>query len=122
MEHWHFIGIGGAGMSVLAHALRDQGATVSGSDLQESAALAGLRERGVRVTVGHRADNPDLARADKVVITAAVAPDNPELVAAQARSVPVIKRAALLGQLMQGRVGVAVAGTHGKTTTTAMIA
>ena len=122
MEHWHFIGIGGAGMSVLAHALRDQGAEVSGSDLQDSAALAALRARGVTITVGHRADNPDLAGATTVVITAAVRPDNPELQAAQVRGVPVIKRAALLGQLMAGRTGVAVAGTHGKTTTTAMIA
>jgi UDP-N-acetylmuramate--alanine ligase len=122
VEHWHFIGIGGAGMSVLAHALRDQGATVSGSDLQESAALAALRARGVRVTVGHRADNADLPHATRVVITAAVPADNPELLAARARGVPVIKRAAVLGQLMQGRTGVAIAGTHGKTTTTAMVA
>jgi UDP-N-acetylmuramate--alanine ligase len=122
VEHWHFIGIGGAGMSVLAHALRDQGATVSGSDLQESAALDALRARGVAVTVGHRADNADLPHASRVVITAAVPADNPELRAAQARGVPVVKRAAVLGQLMQGRAGVAVAGTHGKTTTTAMIA
>jgi UDP-N-acetylmuramate--alanine ligase len=122
MEHWHFIGIGGAGMSVLAHALRDQAATVSGSDLQESAALDALRARGVHITVGHRADNPDLPAATTVVITAAVAPDNPELQAAQARGIPVIKRAALLGRLMADRTGVAIAGTHGKTTTTAMVA
>jgi UDP-N-acetylmuramate--alanine ligase len=119
---WHLIGIGGAGMSVLAQALRDQGATVSGSDLQESPTLAALRARGVAVSVGHSAANPDLAQADKVVVTAAVAPDNPELLAAQARGLPIIKRAALLGELMQGRAGIAVAGTHGKTTTTAMIA
>ncbi len=120
-EHWHFIGIGGAGMSVLAHVLRDQGAVVSGSDQSESAALDALRARGVAVRVGQAADNPDLATAGHVVISAAVPADNPELAAARAAGTPVISRAALLGRLMDERTGVAVAGTHGKTTTTAMI-
>jgi len=109
-------------MSVLAHALLDRGDVVSGSDQSESRALEGLRARGARVALGHQATNPDLAAADRVVITAAVAVANPELAAARAAGKPVLKRAALLGQLMDERTGVAVAGTHGKTTTTAMIA
>jgi UDP-N-acetylmuramate--alanine ligase len=121
MAHWHFVGIGGAGMSVLAHALLDRGDTVSGSDQSESAALDGLRARGAAVTVGHDAGNPDLARADTVVITAAAPADNPEIAAARAAGKPLLKRAALLGRLMDERVGVAVAGTHGKTTTSAMV-
>jgi UDP-N-acetylmuramate--alanine ligase len=122
MTHWHFIGIGGAGMSVLAHALLDRGDTVSGSDQSDSVALEALRARGATVSVGHRADNPGLAGADQVVITAAVPADNPELQAARAAGKPVVKRAVVLGALMDERVGVAVAGTHGKTTTTAMVA
>src|SRR5438046_2347791 len=109
-------------MSVLAHALVDRGATVSGSDQGESTTLAELRARGVRVRVGHDAANPDLAAADRVVISAAVPATNPELAAARTTGKPVILRAALLGQLMDERTGVAVAGTAGKTTTTAMIA
>src|SRR3954447_7507813 len=120
--HWHLIGIGGSGMSVLAQALRERGATVSGSDQSDSPALADLRARGVAVRVGHDAANPDLAAADRVVISAAVREDNPELAAARAAGKPVILRSALLGQLMDERVGVAVAGTAGKTTTTAMVA
>lgn len=109
-------------MSVLAHAMLDRGAAVSGSDRSDSVALDGLRERGVSVTVGHRADNPDLAAADRVVVTGAVPEDNPELAAARASGKSIQKRAALLGELMDSRTGVAVAGTHGKTTTTAMVA
>ncbi|HUS16598.1 MAG TPA: UDP-N-acetylmuramate--L-alanine ligase [Chloroflexia bacterium] len=120
-EHWHFIGIGGAGMSVLAHALLDRGATVSGSDQGDSVALDGLRERGVAVRVGHDAADPGLAAANHVVISAAVPETNPELAFARAAGTPVITRAALLGQLMDERTGIAIAGTHGKTTTTAMV-
>ncbi len=108
-------------MSVLAHALLDRGDRVSGSDAGDSAALEALRARGAAVRVGQTADNPDLALADQVVLTGAVPAGNPELAAAQAAGKPVIKRAALLGRLMDERTGVAVAGTHGKTTTTAMV-
>jgi UDP-N-acetylmuramate--alanine ligase len=117
---WHFIGIGGAGMSALAMALLDLGAQVSGSDMSASDATKELEARGARIFVGHAAAN--LGDADRVVMTAALSPDNPELVAAQERGIPIIKRAALLGELMDLRRGVAVAGTHGKTTTSAMIA
>ncbi len=109
-------------MNVLAHALLDRGDRVSGSDVGDSAALAALRARGASVRVGHAADNPDLAVADQVVLTGAVPESNPELAAARAAGTPVVKRAVVLGQLMDERTGVAVAGTHGKTTTTAMIA
>src|SRR5829696_5365718 len=94
-QRWHFIGIGGAGMSALADALLDLGATVSGSDAADSATLRSLERRGARVAVGHSADN--LGNATRIVLTGAVPSDNPELVAAQERGLPVIKRAALLG-------------------------
>jgi UDP-N-acetylmuramate--alanine ligase len=119
-ERWHFIGIGGAGMSALAAALRDLGAVVSGSDLAESEATRELDGRGARIAIGHNPSN--LGDATRVVVTAAAPVDNPELVEARLRGLPIIKRAALLGMLMDMRRGVAVAGTHGKTTTSAMIA
>ncbi|MEO6457756.1 MAG: UDP-N-acetylmuramate--L-alanine ligase [Chloroflexia bacterium] len=119
-QHWHFIGIGGAGMSALAAALLDIGATVSGSDLAASDATLALEARGAKVYVGHSASN--LTDATQIVLTGAVPEDNPELLAAKRLDLPVIKRAALLGQLMDSRRGIAVAGTHGKTTTSAMIA
>src|SRR4051812_5569716 len=119
-ERWHFIGIGGAGMSALASALLDLGAAVSGSDLAESEVIRDLQERGVRFATGHSASN--VGDATRVVVTSAAPADNPEIVEAQWRGLPVIKRAALLGLLMDIRRGVAVAGTHGKTTTSAMIA
>ncbi len=119
-SRWHFIGIGGAGMSALASALLDLGASVSGSDMAASDATRELEARGARIYIGHSAEN--LGDATRVVVTAALSPDNPELVAAQERGIPVIKRAALLGELMDLRRGIAVAGTHGKTTTSSMIA
>jgi UDP-N-acetylmuramate--alanine ligase len=119
-ERCHFIGIGGAGMSALAMALLDLGASVSGSDMAASDATQELEACGARIYIGHNADN--LGDATRVVVTAALSPDNPELIAAQGRGVPIVKRAALLGELMDLRRGVAVAGTHGKTTTSAMIA
>ena len=119
-QHWHFIGIGGAGMSALASALLDLGATVSGSDLSPSDATRSLETRGAKVFAGHSASN--LAGATRVVLTGAVPEDNPELLAARSLEIPIVKRAALLGQLMDTKRGVAVAGTHGKTTTSAMIA
>lgn len=119
-QRWHFIGIGGAGMSALADALLDLGAPVSGSDAVESEATRELQARGARVAIGHDARN--LGDATRIVLTGAVSPDNPELIEAQRLGLPVTKRAVLLGMLMDTRRGVAVAGTHGKTTTSAMIA
>ncbi|MEO8285934.1 MAG: UDP-N-acetylmuramate--L-alanine ligase [Chloroflexota bacterium] len=119
-QRWHFIGIGGAGMSALADALLDLGAVVSGSDAVDSEALRELQARGARVAVGHSAAN--LGDATRIVVTGAVPSDNPELASAHERGLPVVKRAVLLGQLMDTRRGIAVAGTHGKTTTSAMVA
>jgi UDP-N-acetylmuramate--alanine ligase len=107
-------------MSALAAALLDLGAVVSGSDLAESEATRELQKRGARIATGHSASN--LGGATRVVVTAAAPADNPELVEARRLGLPVVKRAALLGMLMDMRRGVAVAGTHGKTTTSAMIA
>ena len=119
-HRWYFIGIGGAGMSALADALLDLGAPVSGSDAVESDATRELAGRGARIHIGH--DPSNLGDADRVVVTGAVPADNPELAAARERGLPVTKRAELLGLLMDTRQGVAVAGTHGKTTTSGMIA
>lgn len=107
-------------MSALAEALLDLGASVSGSDLSASGATEALEARGVRISIGHRAEN--LGDADRVVLTGAVPADNPELAAAQERDLLIVKRAVLLGQLMDLRRGLAVAGTHGKTTTSSMAA
>jgi UDP-N-acetylmuramate--alanine ligase len=119
-KHIHLVGIGGAGLSAIALVLLDEGYQVSGSDQQASAAAEYLAARGARVAFGHRAEN--VKEADLVVVSSAVPPDNPEIAAARAHGIPVVKRAELLGRMMQGRKGVAVAGTHGKTTTTGMIA
>ena len=116
----HFIAIGGSGMNGVASMLLDLGLPVSGSDRQESSYLSGLRGRGARVYVGHRAEQ--LGDAETVVASSAIRDDNPELAEARRRGLRVLHRSAALGSLMLGRRGVAVAGTHGKTTTTAMIA
>jgi UDP-N-acetylmuramate--alanine ligase len=116
----HLVGIGGAGMSAIATVLLERGYRVSGSDQAESEVTRGLREQGAEVFIGHRAEN--VGEVEMVVMSSAIRADNPELIAAQARGIPVNKRAQFLGWLMQGSLGVAVAGTHGKTTTTAMIA
>src|SRR5512143_3550304 len=116
----HFVGIGGAGMSGIAEVLANQGYEVSGSDLAENAATRRLSAMGVRVTVGHAAAN--VAAADAVVVSTAVADDNPEVAAARERRVPVVPRAQMLAELMRIKHGVAVAGTHGKTTTTSLVA
>ena len=116
----HFVGIGGAGMSGIAEVLANQGYQVSGSDLAESAATARLARLGVRVAIGHRATNTD--GADAVVVSTAVAADNPEVLAARERGVPVVPRAQMLAELMRLKQGIAVAGTHGKTTTTSLVA
>lgn len=120
VRHVHFVGIGGAGMSGIAEVLSTQQYRVSGSDLGESATTQHLRSVGVRVFIGHEASH--IAGADVVVISSAVPADNPEIVAANAMKIPVIPRAEMLGELMRFSKGVAVAGTHGKTTTTSMVA
>ena len=117
---FHIVGIGGAGMSAIATVLQERGYHVSGSDQADSDVTRALREHGAEVFIGQRAEN--VGAVDMVVTSSAIRADNPELIAAQQRSIPVTKRAQFLGWLMQGSLGVAVAGTHGKTTTTAMIA
>ena len=116
----HFIGIGGAGLSAIATVLLEQGYTVSGSDLQASPAIDRLARLGAAVHTGHAAAN--LGQAELVVVSSAVPAANPELVEADRRGVPIVKRAEWLGHMMAHQRGVAIAGTHGKTTTTAMIA
>lgn len=116
----HFIGIGGIGMSALARILQRWGYTVSGSDAQPSALTATLATEGLTVYAGHRAEQ--VAGADLVIYSAAVRDENPELAAARAAGIPSLKRAALLGLIANARVGLAVAGSHGKSTTSAMLA
>jgi len=116
----HFVGIGGSGMSGIAEVLLNLGYQVSGSDIQESAVTRRLASLGATVSVGHAAEH--VASADAVVVSTAVKDDNPEVIAARARKVPVVPRALMLAELMRLRQGVAVAGTHGKTTTTSLIA
>jgi UDP-N-acetylmuramate--alanine ligase len=119
-HHIHFIGIGGAGLSAIARVLMERGAVVSGSDLALSPAAEALARDGAQVYIGHRAGH--IAGADVVIASSAVREDNVEVQAARAAGIPVLRRAEVLGQLMEGHIGIAVAGTHGKTTTTAMIA
>ena len=120
MTRVHFVGIGGSGLSAIAQVLLESGYDVSGSDLVLSPFALALAGRGAHVYQGHSADNLD--GAEMVIVSSAVPADNPEVLAAQARGVPVLKRADFLGRLMEGRQGIAVAGTHGKTTTTGLIA
>jgi UDP-N-acetylmuramate--alanine ligase len=119
-RHIHFVGVGGIGMSGIAELLANLGYRVSGSDAKASESTDRLGRLGVDVAIGHHAGN--VGEADVVVFTSAVRADNPELVAAKARRIPVIPRAELLGELMRLRFGIAVAGAHGKTSTTSMIA
>jgi UDP-N-acetylmuramate--alanine ligase len=116
----HFVGIGGIGMSGIAEVLLNLGYRVGGSDLSESETTLRLRKAGADIAIGHRKDN--LRDADVVVTSSAVRPDNPEVAAAHERAIPVIPRAEMLAELMRLKYGVAVAGTHGKTTTTSLIA
>ncbi|NIC04483.1 UDP-N-acetylmuramate--L-alanine ligase [Billgrantia bachuensis] len=120
IRHIHFVGIGGAGMCGIAEVLANQGYQVSGSDLKTSPVVARLREHGIRVAIGHAEDN--VAGADVVVVSTAVDPSNPEIRWAQEHRVPVVRRAEMLAELMRFRHGIAVAGTHGKTTTTSLTA
>ncbi|MDP1606733.1 MAG: UDP-N-acetylmuramate--L-alanine ligase [Rhodocyclaceae bacterium] len=116
----HFVGVGGTGMSGIAEVLANQGYEVSGSDLAASATTRRLVEKGVQVTIGHAAGN--VQNADAVVVSTAVKEDNPEVVAARERHVPVVPRAQMLAELMRIKQGIAIAGTHGKTTTTSLVA
>lgn len=119
LQKFHLVGIGGSGMSGLAELLAADGFAVSGSDLRESRCTERLRGLGVRVHIGHGAAN--VSDACALVISSAVAADNPEIEAARQRGTPILHRATLLAELMRFRVGIAVAGSHGKTTTTAML-
>jgi UDP-N-acetylmuramate--alanine ligase len=116
----HFVGVGGIGMSGIAEVLVNLGYTVTGSDVADSANVKRLREKGIKVAIGHKAENLD--GADVVVVSSAIKPDNPELIAARARRLPVVRRAEMLAELMRLKSCVAIAGTHGKTTTTSMVA
>jgi UDP-N-acetylmuramate--alanine ligase len=116
----HFVGVGGAGMSGIAEVLHNLGYEVSGSDLRESAVTAHLNRLGVKVWLGH--DARHVEGVDAVVVSSAVRADNPEVAAARLRRIPVVPRAEMLGELMRFRYGIGVAGTHGKTTTTSLIA
>jgi UDP-N-acetylmuramate--alanine ligase len=116
----HFIGIGGIGMSGLAEILRTLTFEVSGSDLRDGETTRRLRRLGVRIDLGHRAEN--VHGADVVVYSSAIRDDNPEIIEARARNIPVIARAEMLAELMRVKYGIAIAGSHGKTTTTSLVA
>ena len=120
VKHVHFVGIGGVGMGGIAEVLLNLGYRVSGSDLSESAVTRHLQSLGAKVSKGHSGEH--IAGANAVVISSAVAEDNPEVQAARAKNVPVVPRALMLAELMRLKQGIAVAGTHGKTTTTSLTA
>ena len=120
VRHIHFVGIGGAGMSGIAEVLLNLGYAVSGSDAAESSATRRLSRLGARVSLGHATEQ--IEGADAVVTSTAVRSDNPEVIAARARRIPVVPRAVMLGELMRLKQGIAIAGTHGKTTTTSLVA
>ena len=119
VKHIHFVGVGGAGMSGIAEILHNLGYTVSGSDQSDSATARRLATLGIRVHIGH--DAAHIAGAEAVVTSTAVKGDNPEVIAARAKRVPVVPRAVMLAELMRLRRGIAIAGTHGKTTTTSLV-
>ena len=116
----HFVGIGGIGMSGIAAVLMNLGYTVQGSDASDNANVKRLRDKGAKVFVGHKAENVD--GAEVMVVSSAIKPDNPELVIARAKRLPVVRRAEMLAELMRLKSCVAIAGTHGKTTTTSLVA
>src|SRR5262245_8637133 len=120
VKHIHFVGIGGSGMSGIAEVLLNLGYKVSGSDAASNSATRRLAELGARVGQGHQRDN--IAGADAVVVSAAVRGDNPEVMAARAARIPIVPRAVMLAELMRLKQGIAIAGTHGKTTTTSLVA
>jgi UDP-N-acetylmuramate--alanine ligase len=116
----HFVGIGGIGMSGIAEVLCNLGYTVQGSDASEGANVSRLRDKGIKIMVGHQSEN--VAGADVLVVSTAIRRDNPELMAARAQRIPVVRRAEMLAELMRLKSCVAIGGTHGKTTTTSMVA
>ena len=120
IKNIHFVGIGGSGMSGIAEVLLTLGYNVSGSDLSSNAATQRLESLGARVMLGHALEN--VAKADVVVTSTAVKEDNPEVIAARAAKTPIVPRAIMLGELMRLKRGIAIAGTHGKTTTTSLVA
>ena len=120
IRHIHFVGIGGAGMSGIAEVLHNLGYVISGSDLSDSTTLKRLSALGIRTHVGHESAN--VAGADAVVTSTAVQSDNPEVVVAREKRIPVVPRALMLAELMRLKQGIAIAGTHGKTTTTSLVA
>ena len=120
MRHIHFVGIGGAGMGGIAEVMLNLGFDVSGSDIQMNVMATRLKDLGATIHIGHQQEN--IALADVVVVSTAVDAENPEIVAAQEKRIPVVPRAEMLAELMRFRYGIAVAGTHGKTTTTSLVA
>jgi len=120
IEHIHFVGIGGSGMSGIAEVLLNLGYQISGSDLSQSAVTQRLKELGAKISVGHEAEH--VKGADAIVTSTAVANNNPEVIAAREARIPVVPRAVMLAELMRLKRGIAVAGTHGKTTTTSLVA
>jgi UDP-N-acetylmuramate--alanine ligase len=119
VKHIHFVGVGGAGMSGIAEILHNLGYVVSGSDQSDGAVTRRLAELGIRIHIGH--DAAHIAGAEAVVTSTAVKGDNPEVIAARARRIPVVPRAVMLAELMRLKRGIAIAGTHGKTTTTSLV-
>ena len=120
IKNIHFVGVGGAGMSGIAEVLVNLGFGISGSDLADNTTTRRLAGLGVRIVTGHAAEN--IGEADAVVVSTAVKDDNPEVQAARARKIPLVPRAQMLAELMRLKRGIAVAGTHGKTTTTSLVA
>lgn len=120
IKHIHFVGVGGSGMSGIAEVLRNLGYLISGSDIAESATTRRLQELGIQTFIGHAAAN--VIGADAVVTSTAVQADNPEVLAARKRKIPIVPRAMMLAELMRLKQGIAIAGTHGKTTTTSLVA
>ncbi len=119
IRHIHFVGLGGAGMCGIAEVLFNLGYEISGSDLADSATLRRLAALGIATRVGHAAAH--IEGADAVVTSTAVQSDNPEVIAARERKIPVVPRALMLAELMRLKRGIAIAGTHGKTTTTSLV-
>ncbi|MBK9218645.1 MAG: UDP-N-acetylmuramate--L-alanine ligase [Uliginosibacterium sp.] len=120
VKHIHFVGIGGAGMSGIAEVMCNLGYSVSGSDLAAGSVTRRLEAKGIKICIGHASEN--VAGADAIVVSTAVKGDNPEVIQARARQIPVVPRAQMLAELMRLKQGVAIAGTHGKTTTTSLVA
>lgn len=120
IQHIHFVGIGGSGMSGIAEVLLNLGYAISGSDIQASAVTQRLERLGARIVIGHKAEN--VKGMGAIVVSTAIGNDNPEVLAARAQRIPVVPRALMLTELMRLKRGIAVAGTHGKTTTTSLVA